>query len=255
MHLHASGSCCSFKAMVFNPLFCVFTPLIYRWILQTSLLEEESPVPVSFKRKSDFWSTLNSSFPAFSPKHWTTMTVWSSRVSGVYILILSEDKLIIKNWLVQICSGLTDVTLLIRDLLIWQKYTLFFMALTAWSAPCLLPIYLHPGPAWGERMVVAIALFFFLLPACHMFLFWLAAMGSATSVERALLIAVLGLILSNPHWLQYWVVTTNKVDLGQTSGLSPGGWFLLSLIPFLILSLMFCLDCDFLILFSGTTWK
>lgn len=44
---------------VFNTLFFVITPLISRWILQTSLSGEESPVPVSFKRKSDFWSTLN----------------------------------------------------------------------------------------------------------------------------------------------------------------------------------------------------
>lgn len=44
---------------VFNRLFFVITPLISRWILQTSLSGEESPVPVLFKRKSDFWSTLN----------------------------------------------------------------------------------------------------------------------------------------------------------------------------------------------------
>lgn len=44
---------------VFNRLVFVVTPLISRWILQTSLSGEESPVPVLFKRKSDFWSTLN----------------------------------------------------------------------------------------------------------------------------------------------------------------------------------------------------
>lgn len=40
---------------VFNRLFFVVTPLNSRWILQTSLSGEESPVPVSFKRKSGFW--------------------------------------------------------------------------------------------------------------------------------------------------------------------------------------------------------
>lgn len=48
----------------------------------------------------------------------------------------------------------------------------------------------HPVSAWGERMFVAVVLLF--EPACHMFLFRLAAMGRATLVERALLIALLG---------------------------------------------------------------
>lgn len=48
---------------------------------------------------------------------------------------------------------------------------------------------LHPVSAWCKRMFLAIVLF---VPACHMLLFRLAAMGSATLVERALLIALWG---------------------------------------------------------------
>lgn len=54
----------------------------------------------------------------------------------------------------------------------------------------------HPVSAWGKKMFVAIVLLF--APACHMFLFRLAAMGSAPLVERALLIALSGLFEQFP---------------------------------------------------------
>lgn len=54
----------------------------HRWILPISLWEEESPVLVSFKRKSVFWSTPNSLCLASSRKSWMITTVWSSQVSA-----------------------------------------------------------------------------------------------------------------------------------------------------------------------------
>lgn len=193
----------------YSVLLPLFTLLIYRWISQTSLLGEESPVLVSFKRKSDFWSTLNSSFPASSRKRWMITTVWSSQVSGVNVVTLSTTATQpLKNH-----PGMIRFDEFRRSRgwpLIWQEDTISRGTQHGSQLAFNLP---HPVPAWGKRMFVAIVLLF--VPACHMFLFRLAAEASATLVERTLLIALLGLFEQSPL-TSVLSDYNDKVDLSQT---------------------------------------
>lgn len=67
----------------------------------------------------------------------------------------------------------------------------------------------------GQKDVLAIVLLF--VPACHMLLFRLAAKASAMLVERALLIALLGLFEQFPL-TSVLSDYNDKVDLSQTWG-------------------------------------
>lgn len=133
------------------------------------------------------------------------MIVWSSQVSSVNILILTKivtERIVqLKNWVIQIWRSLCMTFLTFHfqqeHNFLWHTRQGMHLAYLQFTPSC---VSMGQGAVCGNCAVFCTCL-------SHDS-FWLSAIGSATSIERALLIALLGLFWAIPtdssiEWFQW----------------------------------------------------